>query len=101
MLAERIFARDKDEMRNIIVSGLMIMGLLFATGSVFAGEEERSEPGAQIGSQWDPPPEPLAESGKGPRYDRRMRDLDQEYQRGALTKTEYIQRKRLIEAEEK
>ena len=65
----------------------------------FAGENP--DPGAQIGSETDPSPEPLAGSGKEPRYHRLMRNLDEEYQQGGLTKTEYIQRKRLIEAEER
>ncbi|GEM_PF-2303947 len=67
--------------------------------SAFAGED-KAEPGERIGSEADPPPEPLAGSGPRPRHDRLMRDLDREYQRGGLTKTEYIQRKRLIETEE-
>jgi len=42
-------------------------------------------------------PEGRAEASEAVRYQRMMRDLDREYHRGQLTRTEYVQRKREIE----
>lgn len=63
--------------------------------------EDLSQEELYLGSGVVPSDEENTEEQETPRYERAKREFDDEYERGDLTRTEYIQRKRLLDEEEK
>ena len=95
----------EEEVQSFAIS-LTLIAMTFCFCSSPAAEEGKAgicgglpEMTAQpkIGSPQDPLPLEEASPGKSLRYKRILRDLDDEYQRGGLTKTEYIQRRRELD----
>ncbi len=62
--------------------------------------EDLSQEELYLGSGAVPSDEENMEEQETPRYERAKREFDDEYERGDLTRTEYIQRKRLLDEEE-
>lgn len=95
-------------MKTFALAFLLVI-IFFASFSVEAAEKGSGicsdlpeiTPQRKIGSPQDPPPVEEANPGKSTRDKRILRDLDDEYQRGGLTKTEYIQRRRELDNLEK
>lgn len=73
--------------------------LLVFFSSQAESEEYPTATGKQVETDMDIQPEPdPSDSPRSNRYIREMRGLNDEYDAGGLTWTEYIQRKREIEA---
>jgi hypothetical protein len=73
--------------------------IVLSASSLCAAEEYKTATGLQeetdLGIR---PEEDLTGTGADKRYVRQMRDLDDDYRSGGLTRTEYIQRKREIDS---
>jgi len=78
------------------MKSLMILIVLcsFSLHAYAVGDDSRGAVSAPL--DWDEDSENADTGQHSPRYERMERDLDKEYDEGALTKTEYIQRQREI-----